>query len=110
MASFKPDRRAIGKILVAAEVRAVLLAKAETGKTIAESIAPRDITDTDGEYFNEHFGVREGTQERGTVRAFAEIYNDHSAAISIEYGTGDPNGSRTPAHHTLLRTVEAMKE
>ena len=107
---FKADKRAIGTILVSDEIRAVLAAKAEQAKGIAVSIAPYDASDTDGDHYRHHFNVESGTQRHKTTRAYSELVNDHEAAALIEYGTGDPNGSRTPAHHTLLRTVEAMKE
>lgn len=104
MAEFKPDKRAIGQILVSAEVRAVLDGKAAQVKGTAEMIAPFDPADRDGDHYRDHFGVRSGTQRHATTRAYAEVYNDHKAALPIEYGTAD-----TPAHHTLLQAVEAMK-
>lgn len=110
MATFKPDKRAAGQILISEEIRAVLAAKAETAKGIAEAIAPYDPDDTDGDHYRDHFHVTTGSQIRKTTRAYAELSNDHPAAVAIEYGTGSPDGSRTPAHHTLLRAVEAMKE
>jgi hypothetical protein len=110
MATFKADKRAIGTILVSDEIRAVLVAKAETAKGIAEVIAPFDPNDRDGDHYRDHFQVTTGSQIRKTRRAYAELSNDHPAAAAIEYGTGSPDGSRTPAHHTRLRSVEAMKE
>lgn len=110
MATFTPDRRGIGQILVADEIRAVLDAKADEVRLMAIAIAPRDVHDTDGEYYVDHFRTESGTQRRKTTRAYADVLNDHPAAVSIEYGTGDPKGSRTPAHHTLLHAVESLKE
>lgn len=105
MATFRPDRHAIGQILVSEEIRAVLDAKAEQAKGIAETIAPYDPADLDGQHYRDYFYTSSGTQMRKTTRAFAALENDHPAAVPIEFGTKD-----TPAHHTLLRAVEAMKE
>jgi hypothetical protein len=105
VATYRPSFKGLGELLKSPEMVAEMVAAAERAKAFAEAIAPRET----GEYAS-RFSVA-ATRDGGSKhdRAAAYLINDDPASLSIEYGTGEPNGSRTPKHRTLGRAIDAMR-
>lgn len=105
MATYRPSFKGLAELLRSPEMVAQMEAVAERGKAYAESIAPRHTGD-----YASRFSV--ASSRNGGVhhdRAVAYLINDDPASLSIEYGTGEPNGTRTPKHRTLGRTIDALR-
>lgn len=96
--TFNANFAGIGEMLRSAEMQAEMERRAGKGKDFAETIAPFD--EHDGDHYKDHFSVEARPRHD---RACAALVNDDPAAFQIEHGT-----SRTPAHHTLLRSIDAM--
>lgn len=107
---FTGDFYGIGKMLTADFMVAEMKRRAERVMALAIATAPTDVRDKDGEYYRDHFKVESGVRRRVTNRAYGRVVNDHSAALSIEFGTGDPKGHRTPRHRTLGNALSAAGE
>jgi hypothetical protein len=107
--SFKASYEGIGQLLVSEEMQLEMLRRARKMMAFAIADAPYDPADKDGDHYRDHFFVDSGIQEGKTRRAYGRMGNDHPAAVSIEYGTGE-GGSRTPAHHTVLRSIDAARD
>lgn len=104
MSSFRADYTGIGRMLVSEAMQAEMHRRASRVKEAAESAAPYDAADKDGDHYRDHFTVSSGVQEHKTRRAVGTVTNDHPAAFQIEVGTKD-----TPAHRTLTRALDAAK-
>lgn len=98
---FDADYAGIGELLRADFMQAEMLRRVEKGKALAEVIAPRDTGQFAASFHtsvNSHGGARHD-------RAEGVLTNDDPAALSIETGTND-----TPAHRTLRKSLDAMKD
>lgn len=105
MASFQANYHGIGRLLVSEDMQAEMHRRALRMKAAAEADAPFDPDDSDHDHYRDHFAVSSGIQERKTRRAIGTLTNDHPAAFQIEVGTG-----KTPAHRTLTRALDAVKD
>lgn len=98
----------IGRMLTASWMQGLMARHAEPVKELAEATAPYDPNDKDDDHYRDHFKVESGVLHRKTSRAFAAVVNDHPASVSIEFGQRKQEHN-TPAHHTLLRSIDAAK-
>lgn len=102
----------IGEMLCMPGMQREMLRRAKKVKRRAEQIAPVDTGrdgDTPGEY-KASFTASSGIQRRKTKRAVGTVTSDDPAAFQIEFGTGKPNGSRTPRHRTLGKALDAARD
>lgn len=99
MAPFKPSYKGIGEMLVMPGMVTDMGARAARAEAKAVAEAPKDT----GEYAS-RFGSEAGIRTEHSKRAFGRVFNTDDAALQIEEGT-----SKTPAHHTLLRSIDGMR-
>lgn len=104
-ARFKLNYSGVGEMLRSPEMQAEMLRRVKRMQAYAEATAPYDAADKDGDHYRDHFSVESGVQHHKTSRAYGRLTNDHVAAVSIEFGT-----SKTPAHHTMLRSIDAARD
>ncbi len=98
---FRASYSGIGKMIRSPEMRAEMRRRAEKVKRAAEATAPVDS----GEYktsFRVTSGARGGFKKD---RAYGRVTNTAPHAFYVEYGT-----SKTPAHHTLRRALDAAED
>lgn len=102
--TFEPNYEGIGRMLKSDGMQAAMMRLA--GKVEERAVATAPYDPTSAEHFKDHFHVIARPRHD---RAAAVVYNDDEAALSIEFGTGEAH-SRTPAHHTLHRAIDALGE
>lgn len=114
MGKFQWSYEGGGQLLVSEGMQLEMLRRARKIRDAAVASAPYDPADKDDDHYKDHFSVDSGVTEGATLfrgravktrRAYASVTNDHPAAVSIEFGTAD-----TPAHHTMLRAIDAARD
>jgi hypothetical protein len=96
----------VGEMLRAPWMEAEMRRRGENVKALAEAIAPHYEPDPDGRHYKDAFHVE--TSRAGGIRhdrAAAEVVNDNSAAVIVEFGNRN-----TPKHATLRKALDAAKE
>lgn len=109
--TYKPDRVGTGELMRTVEMRAMLAAKAETAKTIAEILSP-DAPPI-GVGYRSSFGIASDTERlAGTDRAVAILYNDSDHAGAVEWGWDLEHNqwANKPGYHVLARTADLIAE
>lgn len=104
MSKFKASYRGIGELLKSPEMQAHMLVRAEAAKAFAETEAPVFETGPHPGRYKAAFHVESGIQHHKTERAYAELSNDAPEALFVEFGTRN-----NAAHHTLTRSLDAMR-
>ena len=105
MGGFQPSYVGIGEMLVSGDMQAEMLRRVSKMKAAAEADAPYDATDRDGDHYRDHFHVEAGVREGRTRRAFGRLENDSPVAVLVEFGS-----VHNPAHHTVLRSIDAARD
>ncbi len=100
MSRFDADYAGIGELLRSEMIGAALYTRGQAVRGVAEATAPYDSSNET--HFRDSFHVAEPEVPEGFDRVVVTVYNDDDAAISIETGT-----SRTPAHRTLAKALDA---
>lgn len=104
-ATYRHNYEAFDKLVLSAPwMVEEMRVRAERGKAFAESIAPYDAKDRDGDHYRDHFSAEAGVREEPTRRAYGRLSNDSDVALFVEYGT--KNNER---HRVLGRSLDAMK-
>lgn len=107
MADFKPNHSGLGEVLRSAEMEAMLVAKAEHVKAIAEADAQTLVGPGIPTHYKDRFRV-ESTRRGGAHhdRAEARVVNDDEQALAVEFGIpGRPN---YPKHRTLGKALDSL--
>lgn len=105
-ATYRHDYRAFDELVLSAPwMVAEMLKRATHGMEFAQSIAPFDARDKDGDHYREHFSVEAGVREKPTRRAYGRLTNDSDIAVYVEFGS-----VHNERHRVLGRSLDAMKE
>lgn len=112
MGVVKLDYKGIGDMLCMPGVEREMLRRAKKVKRRAQQTAPvsGDPDDETRGRYKDSFTASAGIQRRKTRRAVGTVTSDDPAAFHIEFGTGDPTGTRTPAHRTLGKALDAARD
>lgn len=105
MGKFQWDYKGAGELLVSEGMQAEMRRRADKVMAAAVADAPYDAKSTDGTHYKDSFEVSSGVREGKTRRAYGRVENTDEAAFYVEYGTRN-----NPAHHTLLRALDAAKD
>ena len=109
MSTYHHNYKAFGaEVLNASWMVVEMRARIERVAALAQSIAPFDPNDKDGDHYRDHFSVDSGTH--GGIhhdRAYGRLTNDHVAAMAIEFGSYGKYG-RIPGHRTLGKALDAL--
>lgn len=106
MSTFNASYAGIGEMLRSAEMQAAMhRIVAEKMLPFAQSIAPFDADDPDGQHYRDAFEVSSGVRHGKTSRAYGRLTNTDKAAVFVEFGT-----KNNPRHRTLGRALDALRE
>jgi hypothetical protein len=104
-ARFKLNYSGVGEMLRSPEMQAEMLRRVKRMQAYAEATAPYDAADKDGDHYRDHFLVESGVQHHKTSRAYGRLTNDSDHAVQVEFGS-----KNNPAHHTMLRSIDAARD
>lgn len=105
-ARYNPSYRGLGELLRSPEMEAEMRRRAEKIKVAAEASAPVYTPGTHPGRYKAAFTIT--SERRGGARkdrAAAYVVNDAPEALYVEYGTRN-----NPAHHTLLKALDAARD
>lgn len=106
--NYQPNNAGLQALLRGPEVRAVLRARAEVAKALAEADA---ATFSDSGEYASHFEVHdENVTVRGQVRAAVDLVNTSGHAAAVEWGYRGRHGvPSTSAHRTLGKALDGLR-
>lgn len=115
--SFNPNTRGLAELLAGPEMQAEMKRRVDRGKDFAEATAPvgPEGDPHRGEYkdgFRTEVSVEKPAPAAfGGPRATGRLINDAPHAVDVEYGGGGRAENPTAAaHHTMTRSLDAMRD
>lgn len=111
--NLNPNYRGLGELLRGPEMVAHMLARVERAKVAAESEAPVGPPSDPhrGEYKDSFRAEAAPEKSAKGERAVGRLTNSAPHAVDVEYGGGGrAEAPAQGAHHTMTRSIDAMRD